>query len=138
MTRSITAQRRAATAHSSNDRRSEQFLSSEESPAQISSAQRPETPPSLRVPLGSCNGVSSNHGGHKRHQSLSPPPSGHMNGNGRALTPPHTPPKLHHNGTSTAMMMSTMTMTPTVVTMTSVQNGHSSSDRSPSTQSRCQ
>ena len=134
MTRSLTAQLRAAAPPTTDvdadvdvDQRNGQFLSSQESPDQIPSAQRSSTPPSLRMPLGSCNGVSSNHGGHKRHQSLSPAPSGHMNGNGRAVTPPHTPPKLHHNGNS--VTSSTSPSAASMTSTTAVQNGHSSPER---------
>ena len=105
MTRSITAQMRAAAASAAIQRNREPSTSEDESSAnEDAHPPTPSTPPSLRVPLGSCNGVSSHHhqqqqqnGAHKRHQSLSPVPSGHENG-GRAVTPPHTPPKLlHHN-----------------------------------------
>jgi hypothetical protein len=79
----------------------------------------------LRIPLGSCNGVSpikqvpllltshkigfsikfkskplihfqQQHGAHKRHQSLSPVPTSQKNSS-RPGSPPHTPPKLSHH-----------------------------------------
>ena len=114
ITRSLTAQLRAAAVDTPNDRRND-FYNSEDV------QQQSAPPPSLRLPLGSCNGVSSSHGGHKRHQSQSPVPSSHENGSGRAVTPPHTPPKLQHNGASEA-----------------IQNGHSSPNRTPDcSPSRC-
>lgn len=109
MTRSITAQLRVAAAAAASSQRTgvqerKELYREDESEGSDPSSQPPPppaTPPSSRIPLGSCNGVSSNHhqqqnGAHKRHQSLSPVPSGHENGS-RAVTPPHTPPKLTHH-----------------------------------------